>query len=59
VRVTHDGVSEILNAHIALVAAQPAAAPGVLAGAHRQIVWWILNIAIVLIAALVIARRTS
>ena len=59
VRVTHDGVSEILNAHIALAAAQPAAAPGVLAGAHKQIVWWILNIAIVLIAALVIARRTS
>ena len=59
VRVTHDGVSEILNAQIPLVQAEPVAATGVLSGAHKQIVWWILNIAIVLIAALVISRRTS
>jgi hypothetical protein len=60
VRVTHDGVTEILNAQVALAnAAAPAASPGVLAGAHKQIVWWVLNIAIVLIAALVISRRTS
>ena len=60
VRVTHDGVTEVLNAQVALAnAAAPAASPGVLAGAHKQIVWWVLNIAIVLIAALVISRRTS
>ena len=59
VKVTHDGVSEVLNAQLALAAAQPAAATGVLSGAHKQVVWWILNIAIVLIAALVISRRTS
>jgi hypothetical protein len=59
VRVTHDGVSEVLNAQLALAAAPPAAATGVLSGAHKQVVWWILNIAIVLIAALVISRRTS
>jgi hypothetical protein len=60
VRVTHDGVTEILAAQIPLAsAAAPTASPGVLAGAHKQIVWWVLNIAIVLVAALVISRRTS
>jgi hypothetical protein len=59
VRVAHDGVSEILDARIKLPAAAQAAPSGVLAGAHKQIIWWILNIGIVLIAALVISRRTS
>ncbi len=59
VTVTHDGVSELLNAQLPLAGLAAPAATSVLSGAHRQIVWWILNIAIVLIAALVIARRTS
>ena len=59
VRVTHDGVSEILNAQIPLARPEPVAATGLMSGAHKQVVWWILNIAIVLIAALVISRRTS
>jgi hypothetical protein len=60
VRVTHDGVTEVLDAQVPLAsAAAPAVPPGMLAGAHKQIVWWVLNIAIVLVAALVISRRTS
>ncbi len=63
VTVTHDGIRELLQAKIALPAAaaqSPGAAPGSAAvGVHRQIVWWILNIGIVLIAALVISRRSA
>jgi hypothetical protein len=63
VTVTHDGIRELLRAKIALPApAAQAPAPAAGAGAtgvHKQIVWWILNIAIVLIAALVISRRSS
>lgn len=62
VAVTHDGVRELLSASIPVVAAETPATPagnGVLSGAHKQIVWWVLNIAIVLVAALVISRRTS
>jgi hypothetical protein len=62
VTVTHDGIRELLHSKIALpaAAAQAPVAPAAGAtGVHRQIVWWILNIAIVLIAVLVISRRTS
>jgi hypothetical protein len=61
VTVTHDGIRELLRAKIAPPAAAqaPAAATGGASGVHRQIVWWILNIAIVLIAALALSRRRS
>lgn len=63
VTVTHDGIRELLQAKIALPAAaaqSPGAAAGsVTGGVHRQIVWWILNIGIVLIAALALSRRRS
>jgi hypothetical protein len=61
VTVTHDGIRELLRAKIAPPAAAqaPAAATGGASGVHRQIVWRILNIAIVLIAALALSRRRS
>jgi hypothetical protein len=57
VAVTHDGIRELLTARVAL-AAPSAPEPGG-SGVHNQLVWWVLNIAIVLIAALAISRRTS
>jgi hypothetical protein len=64
VTVTHDGIRELLRAKIAPPAAAGAQTPaaaggGAASGVHRQIVWWILNIAIVLIAALALSRRRS
>jgi hypothetical protein len=61
VAVTHDGIRELLQASLPLTAADVApasAAPGRW-GVHNQIFWWILNIAIVLVAALAISRRMS
>jgi hypothetical protein len=57
VAVTHDGIRELLTARIAL--AVPAAPEPSGSGVHNQLLWWVLNIAIVLIAALAISRRTS
>jgi hypothetical protein len=63
VTVTHDGIRELLSA--TLPSAQSGAAPAAPAavtgatGVHKQIVWWILNVLIVLVAAIAISRRTS
>jgi hypothetical protein len=57
VAVTHDGIRELLTARIALPAPPAPEAGG--SGVHNQLLWWILNIAIVLIAALAISRRSS
>jgi hypothetical protein len=59
VTVTHDGVRELLSARIELPGSAPQASPAAGTGVHKQIVWWILNVAIVLIAALAISRRMS
>lgn len=58
--VAHDGVREILDGHIS--APQPAAPAGAAADLlhdHKQMVWWILNITIVLIAVIAVSRRMS
>lgn len=58
--VTHDGVREVLSGTLALPATAPA--PSGALGAlrnHKQIAWWILNIAVVLIGAIAISRRMS
>lgn len=52
--VTHDGIREILSGKVAVTEAPSA---GGLLGDHKQMAWWILNIAIVLIAGIVITRR--
>lgn len=62
VTVTHDGIRELLTARLAPADSGAAAAPAAGAGAsgvHKQIVWWILNVLIVLVAAIAISRRTS
>jgi hypothetical protein len=59
IMVDHDGIREVLTAGaVPAAAAPPAPATGLL-GDHKQMAWWILNIAIVLIAALAISRRRS
>jgi hypothetical protein len=57
--IAHDGVREILSGRLARPAAAPAGAAAGLLRDHRQLAWWVLNIAIVLIAALAISRRLS
>jgi hypothetical protein len=57
VTVTHDGIREVLAAQVALPDAGSSAAAKAGSGIHNQMLWWILNIAIVLIAALAISRR--
>jgi hypothetical protein len=63
--VGHDGIHEVLSGRLAPIAATggtPAASSGTggfMSGSHKQVFWWILNIAIVAIAAIAISRRTS
>lgn len=53
--VGHDGIREILSAKVS-VAPQASTAQSLLKE-HKQVAWWILNIVIVLIAAIAISRR--
>ena len=55
--VAHDGIREILSGKITLPKAGNAAAD--LWHDHRQMAWWILNIAVVLIAVLAFSNRSS
>jgi hypothetical protein len=55
VRISHDGITELLSAKLPEAARGEAGGSGI----HNQLFWWVLNIAIVLIAALAISRRTS
>jgi hypothetical protein len=58
--VAHDGVREILDAHIGPPQpAAPARGAADLLHDHKQLAWWILNITIVLIAVIAISRRMS
>ena len=61
--VAHDGIREALSGRVTVAAGAPGArnasgAPSVLRD-HKQLAWWILNITIVLIAAIAISRRLS
>jgi hypothetical protein len=61
--VAHDGIREILSGRITIPGARGSArnaggTASVLRD-HKQMAWWILNIAIVLIAAIAISRRLS
>jgi hypothetical protein len=53
--VGHDGIREILTAKVS-AAREASSAEGLLRD-HKQVAWWILNIVIVLIAAIAISRR--
>jgi hypothetical protein len=58
--IGHEGIREVLSGTLAPPAAgtAAAAASGPVRN-HKQLAWWILNIAIVLIAAIAISRRMS
>jgi len=64
VRIGHDGIHEVVSGRLA---AAPSGAGSAASGAvralsrtsHKQLAWWILNIVIVLIAAIAISRRMS
>jgi hypothetical protein len=62
--VAHDGVREILSGRITVRGAGSGSARNAGGAAsvlrdHKQMVWWILNITIVLIAVIAISRRLS
>ena len=63
VTIGHDGIHEVLSGRLAPSAgvSGPATQGGgaVISSGRKQLFWWILNIAIVLIAAIAISRRTS
>ena len=56
VTVAHDGIREILTGKITLPKTGGAAD---LLSSHKQMAWWILNIAIVLVAVTMFSRRGS
>jgi hypothetical protein len=56
ITVKHDGIREILSGKITLPEESSA---GSLFRDHKQIMWWVLNIVIVLIAAMAISRRKA
>jgi hypothetical protein len=62
--VAHDGIREILSGRISVPTAGTTSARNASSTAsvlrdHKQMAWWILNITIVLIAAIAISRRLS
>jgi hypothetical protein len=63
VTVGHDDIHEVLSGRLAAAAGAPGPASSGAASAssssHKQLAWWILNIVIVLIAAIAISRRMS
>jgi hypothetical protein len=63
VTVGHDGIHELLSGRLAVAASAPGSgtsgAASALSSSHKQLAWWILNIVIVLIAAIAISRRMS
>jgi hypothetical protein len=63
VTVGHDGIHETLSGRLAPSSGKSGSAnsgaAAVVSSSHKQIFWWILNIAIVAIAAIAISRRMS
>jgi hypothetical protein len=58
--IDHEGIREVLSGTpVPPAAGTAAAAASGLVRDHKQLAWWILNIAIVLIAAIAISRRMS
>jgi hypothetical protein len=56
ITVAHDGIREILTGKVALPKTSSAAD---IWRDHKQMAWWVLNIAVVLIAVLAFSRRSS
>jgi len=57
--VTHDDVREVLSGTLPPGVAGGSAGGSGMLRSHKQMAWWILNIAVVLIAAIAISRRLS
>lgn len=62
--VVHDGIREILSGPLPPAAGMSgpggaSASPGTAGSGRKQLAWWVLNIAIVLIAVIAISRRLS
>ena len=57
ITVAHDGIREILTGKVALPKAS--SFTGSWDSSHKQMAWWVLNIAVVLIAVLAISKRSS
>jgi len=61
VMIAHDGIREVLSGELPAPGGGGHAAPvaGSLWRDHKQLAWWILNIVVVLIAAIAISRRMA
>jgi hypothetical protein len=59
VTVSHDGLREVLSGSLPVAAAPGAAGATASLLAHKQLAWWILNVAVVLIGVLAVSRRMS
>ncbi len=59
VTIGHDGIRELLEGKFTAAGPAPAAGVAALGGNHKQMLWWALNIGIVLAAAIAISRRMS
>ena len=64
VTVGHDGIHEVLSGRLAASAGAGSGPAGsgtanLIRSSHKQLFWWMLNIAIVAIAAIAISRRMS
>lgn len=57
ITVAHDGIREILTGKVALPKAS--SLTGSWDSSRKQMAWWVLNIAVVLIAVLAISKRSS
>jgi hypothetical protein len=55
ITVAHDGIREALSGKVSV--AEAGSASGLLSSNHKQLAWWVLNIVVVLIAAIAISRR--
>jgi len=57
ITVAHDGIREILTGKVALP--KTSSFTGSWDSSRKQMAWWVLNIAVVLIAVLAISKRSS
>jgi len=57
ITVAHDGIREILTGKVALP--KSVFGSGMLDSSHKQMLWWVLNIGIVLVAVLAFSKRSS
>ncbi len=57
--VAHDGLHEVLEGRLPGSGTAPPRSHSASALIHKQMAWWILNVAIVLIGVIAVARRMS